>query len=380
MEIGIRGKNEMKIVHLLLGKANPNSMNGVNKVVHHIATRQFRAGHDVEVWGITATPQKIRHQHEYPLRLFKSVKMRFFLSKPLKHALNSLQSNDIVHMHSVFLPELYSASRILRCNGVPWVVTPHGGYARESMKKNWFAKRVYVALFEIRFLSQASVLHAIGASEVGDIKRLCQPQKIVLIPNGQDLEEVVYTPKPLPVVEGPIFGFCGRLARPKGLDLLIESFASYKKQGGRGRLWLIGDGEDRTKLENQAKRLKVAEAVEFLGPKFGDEKLNLIAHMDVFVHTSMWDVTPTAVLEAAALSRPLLISKETNLGKYIASHNAGVVLSENTPARIAQALQSFEKDVESGSASAIGGNARSMIETEFDWARIASRLVEAYRK
>jgi glycosyltransferase involved in cell wall biosynthesis len=371
----------MKIIHLLLGKANPNSMNGVNKVVHHIATRQFRAGHDVEVWGITATPQKIRHQHEYPLRLFKSVKVRFFLFNTLKRALNSLQSNDIVHMHSVFLPELYSASRILRRNGVPWVVTSHGGYARESMKKNWFAKRVYVALFETRFLSQAAVLHTIGASEVGDIKRLCQPQKIVLIPNGQDLEEVVYTPKPLPAVEGPIFGFCGRLAeKHKGLDLLIGGFASYKKQGGRGRLWLIGDGEDKTKLENQTKRLMVSETVEFLGPKFGDEKLNLIAHMDVFVHTSRWEGLPMACLEAAALSRPLLISKKTDLGEYVARHKAGVVLFENTPARIAQAMQSFEKDVGSGRASALGQNAQSMIEAEFDWALIALKLVEAYWK
>ena len=39
-----------KIVHLVLGKANPERMNGVNKVAHALAATQKDFGYDVEVW------------------------------------------------------------------------------------------------------------------------------------------------------------------------------------------------------------------------------------------------------------------------------------------------------------------------------------------
>jgi glycosyltransferase involved in cell wall biosynthesis len=372
-------EGNMRIIHLLLGKANPNTMMGVNKVVHHLATQQFRAGYEVEVWGITETPQEIGHQHDYPLILFESVRTRFSLSRALRDVLQSLQPKDIVHMHSVFLPELYSASRVLRSNSVPWVISPHGGYAQESMKKNWLAKRVYIALFETTLLSQARAAHAISATEVEDINRLCRPQRVVLIPNGQDLLEVEFTPDPLPAVERPVFGFCGRLeARVKGLDLLIDGFACYTKQGGKGKLWLIGDGKDKERLRTQAQNLGIADKVEFLGPKFGNEKLNLIAQMDVFVHTSRWDAVPTAILEAAALCRPLLISEETNVGSYVSKHNAGLVLFKNMPDSIAQGMRSYKDILNSGRLSEIGLNARRMIEKDFGWTRIASELVKVY--
>jgi hypothetical protein len=59
----------MKILHILSGKANPNTLNGVNKVVHCIAEVQIKAGFDVTVCGVVNN-EKIRHQHKYPLVLF----------------------------------------------------------------------------------------------------------------------------------------------------------------------------------------------------------------------------------------------------------------------------------------------------------------------
>lgn len=105
----------MKTIHILKGKANPNTMNGVNKVVHHLATEQLRLGAEAEVWGITSTPTEIRHQHDYPLRLFPATRNRFIPSKPLQEALYALSpDHTIAHLHSVFLPELYGVSRILK--------------------------------------------------------------------------------------------------------------------------------------------------------------------------------------------------------------------------------------------------------------------------
>ena len=43
----------MEIIHLVMGKANPQRMNGVNKVVYQLATKQAEAGIKVQVWGFT---------------------------------------------------------------------------------------------------------------------------------------------------------------------------------------------------------------------------------------------------------------------------------------------------------------------------------------
>jgi len=42
----------MNIIHLVLGKANPNRMNGVNKVANQLATTMTNLNKEVELWGI----------------------------------------------------------------------------------------------------------------------------------------------------------------------------------------------------------------------------------------------------------------------------------------------------------------------------------------
>ena len=49
----------MEIIHIVLGKANPDRMNGVNKVVYQLATKQADFGEKVAVWGITNDTEKI---------------------------------------------------------------------------------------------------------------------------------------------------------------------------------------------------------------------------------------------------------------------------------------------------------------------------------
>jgi hypothetical protein len=55
----------MEIIHLVLGKANPQRMNGVNKVVFEMATKQADNGFAIQVWGIAKDTT-----HNYPNRSF----------------------------------------------------------------------------------------------------------------------------------------------------------------------------------------------------------------------------------------------------------------------------------------------------------------------
>ena len=69
----------MKIIHVVLGKANPNRMNGVNKVAHNLATIQKKLSIDVEIIGLTNTPELEKIERNYNIYFFerKKIKMDF---------------------------------------------------------------------------------------------------------------------------------------------------------------------------------------------------------------------------------------------------------------------------------------------------------------
>ncbi|PKG82550.1 hypothetical protein CXF85_13795 [Colwellia sp. 75C3] len=368
----------MKIIHVLLGKANPNTMNGVNKVVHNLATEQMKLGYDVEVWGLTGTPSKVSHAHDYNLRLFTVQKIRFLLSASLSDAIKELKNTDvIVHLHSVFLPELYAVSRKLKANNITWVLSPHSGYNFNSLKKNKYMKAIYIALFEKKLVSQSKRIHAIGQSEIQDIKAISPSSEIVLIPNGQSLLDVEFTPQPvIKEVEKPVFGFCGRLAKDhKGLDLLISAFSQYKNNSGKGVLWLIGHGPDADALKAQVQFLGISQYVHFFGTKFTDEKLSIMSNMDVFIHTSRWDVYPTATLEAAALKTPLLLSEETNMGAHVKQFGCGLILEDNSVECIENALHVFSS-LEIEKRIQMGISAKRLIKDELNWPNLSLAVTE----
>jgi len=367
----------MRIVHILQGKANPETLNGVNKVVHWMATHQMRQGHDVEVWGLAATMNLPPHPREYNLRIFPMTRLRVTLRQEIKAALSHLEPGTWVHFHSVFIPEFPAISQFLRKHGFRFGITPHGGYTPGLLKKNPWRKRLYVAVREAKYLRGAAWIQAIGASEIQDILRLAPRARVFLIPNCQ--EPLLARGVPAPTnVKRPLIGYCGRLTtQHKGLDYLIDGFAAFKAMGGAGELWLIGDGEDRAWLERRALESGATEHVRFLGIKHGEEKLNLISSLDAFVHCSRWDVLPTACLEAAALGRVLLVSRETNLGKYVEESEAGLVLDETSAAGVARALERLQQLYEDNLLQKIGENSRLLVESEFRWEKSANQFVNA---
>jgi glycosyltransferase involved in cell wall biosynthesis len=368
----------MKIIHVLLGKANPDSMNGVNKVVHYLATEQHRMGYDVEVWGITFSKNPPVHNHEYNLRIFRDSKLRFYLSSELKEALKNLTPDTWVQLHSVFIPEFFTIAILLRKVGVRYGFTPHGGYSIGALRRRWLIKQIFLFLFESYVLRNAVLIHAVGETETVQILKIVKHNNVVLVPNGQDLLSLDFNKK-IMQAERPIFGFCGRLdAVHKGLDLMIEGFNIYKKEGGKGELWLIGDGTDREKLLSMARAFGIQQSVKCFGAKFVEEKFQIIDNFDSFIHASRWDGIPTSCLEAAALSKPLLISRETNLASFVKSYSAGWVLIENTPEQISEEMFRVEREFSGSHLGEYGQRARRMIEAEFTWPNIAKKLVRAY--
>ena len=369
----------MKIIHLVLGKANPERMNGVNKVAYNLASTQSALGWDVTLWGIANTLEVNYPNRNFKTRIFQQLKNKMKIDESLKVAIKLLEKNTIVHIHGAFIPEFYHVSRLLSEKGIEYIYTPHGSLTEMAMTKNKWVKKIYFQAFESKLIRDAKFVQLLGINEYQYLNRLTKNANKCLIPNGQDLKTIYLPLRKNKTNDAPVFGFCGRLAIfHKGLDLMLEGFRRYIMLGGTGTLELIGDSDERAELEKLAFKLGIAERVIFHGKKFGKPKFDLLSKMDVFLHTSRMEGFPTAVLEAAAMKIPTITSDATNINSFVTKHRSGFILEKNTPEEIAQAMITAERHFSENKLKAIGERGRKMVNQDFDWKVIAKQLVEVY--
>ncbi len=366
----------MKIIHLVLGKANPDRMNGVNKLVFEMVTTQHQLGFDVKLWGITKSPEHNYPDRSFRTELFQMISNKMTLHAGLKKAIKSLPQNTVLHMHGSFIPEFFHIGKMLKKQNIAYVYTPHGALAPAALRRSGWKKKIYFKLFEKQLLGNAACMIATGKSVYDNVDTLMTVQRKALIPNGQPLIHR------FPKKENQskmIFGFCGRIAlEHKGLDLLLEGYKLFKDQGGTAELHLIGDGAEMPKFKSIAQNLGVLDDLTLYGAQFGEDKFKIISTFDVFVHTSRMEGFPAAVLEATATGIPVLISRHTNVWDYINQYECGLLIDPNIPENIARKLLAFEKLYQTKRLADMGENGQRMISELFDWKVICHQLYDEY--
>jgi glycosyltransferase involved in cell wall biosynthesis len=368
-----------KIIHLVLGKANPNRMNGVNKVAHNQAMNLYKLGLDVEIWGITKEIEAEVFPRPFPTRLFRAQPFYRELDPALLYAISQLPKKTVFHIHGAFISDFYKVTRLLKEMKIQYVYTPHGAFNAIALNKSKWIKKLYIQRYEKTILRDAKQVQFLGQSEYDHIGKIVQLTNKIVLPNGQDVDELKFDFHKIQRKQPTVFGFCGRLdIYYKGLDLLLEGFSGYLKKGGKAELWLVGDGPDRQRLETLAKDLKITEYVQFMGARYGKDKLNRIANMDLFCHPSRSEGSPTAVLEAAALKLPLLVSTATNVGQLVEQRGCGIHLHQTSARSIEKALFEFDKIKMNDDHLKMGEQACKMINEEFSWICVAQKLTNIY--
>lgn len=360
------------IIHILAGKANPNTLNGVNKVVDAIATEQTRMGYETLVVGIANNTEQ-RHHPQYDYRLFcKSKNPLNYPHQVLSFLVSQSTPNTVFHFHSVFilwfLPLIKDLKKNNRCR---IFLTPHGQYVNEAMKS--LKKRICFSLFDKKVLREISGIHIIGYHTENNQWIQKYVQKIISIPNGIKLTEAQSSTKSRELV----FGYMGRLeCRQKGLDVLIPAFIDYILGGGNGILRIAGAGPDEKKLRKLVQQSGFNDRIVFEGKLFDDAKWQFLKNCSFFLHLSRWEGLPTACLEAASIGTPLLITKETNLDKYIQKYNAGLVIESIDKNTIIKALFATERISNTPEIEKIRANSTAMIQEEFNWQNITQKIIK----
>ena len=99
----------------------------------------------------------------------------------------------------------------------------------------------------------------------------------------------------------------GRLSYAKGYDILIEAMRDVVKEKNNYRLYILGEGEDRKKLEDMIKDFGIEQNVFLLG--FQKNPHKYIKYANAFVLSSRWEGLPNVVLESLYIGIPVIATK-----------------------------------------------------------------------
>lgn len=98
----------------------------------------------------------------------------------------------------------------------------------------------------------------------------------------------------------------GRLAREKGFDLLINALKKMHQKGHKYSLKIIGEGYERSNLQNLINVLKLEDYVELLG--FKNNPYKYIKAADLLVLSSYFEGLGQVLVEALCLGVPIVSS------------------------------------------------------------------------
>lgn len=140
----------------------------------------------------------------------------------------------------------------------------------------------------------------------------------------------------------PIVLGVGRLTHQKDFPTLLRAFAKMREKL-EARLVIIGEGEDRPKLEELAKKLKIAKEVDM--PGFVDNPYKYMKKADVFVLSSRWEGPGHVPIEAQALKTPVVATDcPTGPRDTLLEGKAGLLVRVGDDKAMANAISQLLKD------------------------------------
>jgi glycosyltransferase involved in cell wall biosynthesis/ribosomal protein S18 acetylase RimI-like enzyme len=286
---------------------------------------------------------------------------------------------DLVHTHTSkggFVGRVAA-----RLAGVPAIIhTVHGFAFHESSRG--FVRFAYSTLERLAsYFCDRIVAVSHFHREWAVRLRICDPQKIVAIPNGiaepqmdnaADRDEFRCR---LGVREGDLLLLTvSRLAADKGIEYLLEAVAMLPAGNRRLVFTIAGDGPARDKLVRVAAALGVADRVVFLG--FRNDVGALLAAADIVVLPSVREGLSISLLEAMAAGKAIVA---TSIGSQREVAALGDIISLARPGD-AGSLKNAIIAVAADPArmSRMAANARTVYELHYTEHRMLSRYRELY--
>ncbi len=242
-------------------------------------------------------------------------------------------------------------------------------YAKRAGRLQWLHQQVFKRANAVQAISQF-----LGAWAV----RMGFRGTPVIIPNGVDLARfsVRFTSEDRRVLrqslgfleEDRILVTASRLSLKNGVDDLIRSLTSLPL---KYKVLILGEGEDREKLQTLVEQKGLSARVVFLGQQSHDALPRLLQASDVFVRASLSEGLGNAFLEAMMAGLPIVGTPVGGIPDFLEEGKTGVFCQPRDPESIARAVLKFE---DSALRQTCLREGEAMVRARYAWDLIATQL------
>ncbi|HYN80418.1 MAG TPA: glycosyltransferase family 4 protein [Gemmatimonadaceae bacterium] len=138
----------------------------------------------------------------------------------------------------------------------------------------------------------------------------------------------------------PLFVYCGRLAREKGVPLLIRAFARSLYAVPDAQLRIVGDGPERPALEDLVEALDIGDSVDFAGKVARDRVEAELANAWAVVAPSLWaEPFGLIALEAAVRGVPVIASATGGFAELVEDNVSGLLFPNGNERALTECIR-----------------------------------------
>jgi len=149
--------------------------------------------------------------------------------------------------------------------------------------------------------------------------------RVTVVHNGIDHNR--YRPDTRRRQPDPEVVYLGRLKKYKSIDLTLQAMKRVREDIPNARLTIVGDGDDRPRLERVSRQLGLGDAVRFTGWVSEGEKIRLLQRAQVVVNPSRKEGWGVTVIEANACGAPVIASDVPGLRDAVQDGKTGVLVA-----------------------------------------------------
>jgi len=241
---------------------------------------------------------------------------------------------DIVHVHSME-PAAAVAERLRDRYGIPFVVTEHStfhirGMSSAAVKRKCtrlaHASSANLAVSEIF----ADKLNALYGGDWSYLPNIVSPRFLshpLISPSNGEFRIVSVA----------------LLARRKRMDLVIEAVADLRTRGIDAALTIIGDGDEKPRLEQLATTLGLDGKVEFAGRVPISDMPAAMAKGHLLVSASEFETFGVTLIEGMALGMPIVATRSGGPSSIVAP-DVGILVDRWDASEIADAIEAIIED------------------------------------
>jgi glycosyltransferase involved in cell wall biosynthesis len=293
------------------------AIGGLEQIAKTLANEFSFANYDVEV--VTDTLSDIPDKNKFPFKITRT--------SALKERYSSFRRADVI----LFMNFTFAGVPIAMLARRPIVLSHHGIYN--------FKNTIKIRFFE--FLKRQATKFFLNIS-VSQFVAHNIPGKSTIVPNAYDDNLFRYAP-----LERSIdFVFCGRLVSDKGVSILLDSFKIVLNSYPKATLTIIGDGPERTALQEKSKDINILNNIKFTGILRSKELANKLIKHSCMIIPSLWEEPFGIVaLEGIASCDTVIASNRGGLPEAVG--DCGVLI-EPTVSELAKAMTSVLQSKKNG--------------------------------